>query len=603
MPSADHARRLMKTIFCLHLASLMMVVAVSCLPTSSFAQASRGAAGAGSLVERVQPLPEWKSPAPQSSSDTTTTKQETKSNDEGDPKPLGVNLHGLQLISKKTRPLPKEMRGVLVVDPALQLPKNLAAELESEFLGQPISMALLNRMVKKINKAYQATNFPLVDAYLPEQDITGGQVQVMVREAVLGEVRVEGAKHSSPDYMRRQVRVPPGSRIDTRMIATDVAWLNENPIRNVNVVYERGKAEGSSDVILKTKEVKPFQMYAGYANSGLRATGINEVSGGFNWYQVLGTEQSLGYQFSGNQELDRLKAHAFVWSVPFPWRHRLQLIGVMAENAVQSGTTGFPLDINGKSRQFSAAYTVPLASAWSRVRHKAYIAADYKSTTSDILFGGESLATSDAQVMQFRLGYDLVVTDKLGYTRLSFAAVHGPGNLIARNNYAAFDQLRAASQAEYWYGIAELERLLRLPKGFTVTAQLIGQYTENRLLPTEQMLAGGYRTVRGYQESSARGDSGLRGTVELNLPPIHLFSGDTKDSLNGFAFYDGAYLKSTGAYESEPDQNLHSIGVGMRYSITNLLDLRLAYGWPLRHSGVTNVPQHGRLHFGMNMKY
>jgi len=593
MSLAEHAPRFMKTSPSLRLT--LLILAAHVLAASVLAQSA--ASGAGNLVERVRP-----SQPQRPAEESQPAAPAAKPGNEGDSKPLGVNLHSLQLITRKTKPLPKHTRGVVVVDPALYLPKKLAADLQAEFLGQPLSMALLNRVVKKINKTYQSTDFPLVDAYLPEQDITSGQVQVMVREAVLGEVRVEGANRSSPEYMRRQVSVPPGSRIDTKMISRDVAWLNENPIRNVNVVYERGKQEGTSDLILKTKESRPVQVSAGYANSGLPSTGRNEVTGGLNWYQVLGTEQSLSYQFSGNQELDRLKAHALVWSVPFPWRHRLQFIGVMAENAVQAVASGFPLDITGQSRQFSAAYTVPLASAWSRVKHKTIIAADYKSTTSDILFGGETLATSAAEVMQFRLGYDLTVMDKLGYTRLSLSAVHSPGNLLARNTYAAFDQLRAKSQADYWYGVAELERLVRLPRGFSIAASVIGQYTKNRLLPTEQMLAGGYRTIRGYEESSARGDTGLRGTVELNLPPFHLFGGET-DTLQSFLFYDGAYLQSTDDFVSEPDQQMQSAGFGLRYSITDVFDLRLAYGWPLRHSGVTSVPQNGRLHFGMNVKY
>ncbi len=568
----------------------------------SFAQSVQGGSGAGNLVDRVRP-PTAQREAPAASTEPATTPPTAKANDEGDPKPLGVNLRGLQLISKATKPLPKDMRGVMVVDPALHLPAQLAENLQSEFMGQPLSMALLNRMVKKINKAYQTTDFPLVDAYLPQQDITSGNVQVMVREAVLGTVRVEGAKHSNTGYMMRQVRLQPGARIDTSMIGKDVAWLNENPIRNVKVVYERGATEGSSDVILKTKEIKPFQVYAGYANSGLVATGLNEVSAGFNWYQVLGTEQSLAYQFSGNQELDRLKAHALVWSIPFPWRHRLQLIGVTADNAVQVGPSGAELGINGRSQQLTAAYTIPIASAWSRVRHKLAFAADYKSTTSDILFGGQSLATNDAQVMQFRIGYDAIISDKLGYTRIAASGVYSPGNLFSRNTYAAFDQLRAASQADYWYALAELDRLLRLPKDFSIALHVAGQYSKYRLLPTEQTLAGGYRTVRGYQESSARGDSGIKASMEFNFPAMHLTKwGGEEDTLNAFAFYDYAYLTSVGELTSEPDQELHSVGLGLRYSVSDHFDLRLAYGWALKHSGITDTPP-GRLHFGMNMRY
>lgn len=562
------------------------------------AQTPRRSSGAGSLLDRALPAaPRKDIPEPPAAPESAASAED------GDPKPLGVNLLGLHLISKPTKRLPKDMRMVMVVDPALHLPPGLADSLQHEYLGQPLSMALLNRLVKRINKAYQATDFPLVDSYLPEQDITSGHVQVMVREAVLGAVRVEGARHSNPDYMIRQVRLQPGARIDTSVVGKDAAWLNENPIRTVNIVYERGAKEGTSDLILKTTEVNPFQAYAGYANSGLVATGLNEVTAGFNWYQMLGSEQSLSYQFSANQELDALKSHALVWGIPFPWRHRLQLIGVHADNAVQTGPPGTTLGITGRSRQFTAAYSIPLHSAWSRVRPKLTFAADYKSTTSDVLFGGQSLASSDAEVMQFRGGFDVVVSDPLGYTRFAASAVYSPGNLLSRNTYEAFDQLRAGSQVEYWYAVAELERLIRLPKECSIALFVAGQYSNDRLLPTEQTLAGGYRTVRGYDESSARGDSGIRGSIEFNFPVMHLAGWTGKeDTLNTFLFYDAAYLTSVGDLASEPDQKLQSAGLGLRYNLDDHFDLRLAYGWTFNHEGIQNV-RDGRLHFGMNVRY
>ena len=581
---------------------LVLAVAVYGLPFSSSAQEFPDATGAGTLVDKLQV------PKAQLAPDVAaaTAKKPDIDNSDGDPKPLGVNLRALHLISKKpTKATAKDLpKGALVVDPALHLPAKLADELHQEFMGQPLSMALLNRMVKKINKAYQSTDFPLVDAYLPQQDITRGAVQVIVREGVLGAVRVEGTKYSNYNYMIRQVRLKPGERIDTKKIASDVAWLNENPIRNVNVIYERGTQEGSSDVILKTVESNPVKAYIGYANSGLRATGLNQISGGISLLQLFGTEQSLSYNFTGNQELDRLKAHALVWDIPFPWRHRLQLLGVYVDSAIQSGQAGGLVGVNGNNRQLSAAYTIPLASAWSKVSHKATVAVDYKDTSSDILFGGTTFSQLHAEVLQFRLGYNVSVNDPLGFTRLGLSVIHSPGNLLSHNNYAAFDSLRAASQAKYWYAKGELDRLIRLPLGFSALLHTAAQYSNTRLLPTEQMLAGGYQTVRGFNESSARGDRGIVGNLELNLPMLHFttWGGKKVDNLNTFAFYDFAYLESVGGFASEPNLNLQSSGVGLRYSLSNNLDLRLAYGWNLRSTGLVNAPS-GRLHFGMNMKY
>jgi len=561
--------------------------------------------GAGTLVDRM-PIPRARqateADAGAAAAASSPAQKEADKRAATDTKPLGVNLRGLLLVPRKTKVPAKDQRQVFAVDASLHLPAGLGDALQREFIGQPLSMAVLNSMVQKINKSYQATDFPLVDAYLPEQDITHGYVQIVVREAVLGQVKVEGAtQRSHPAYMQRQVSVQPGERIDTRKISSDVAWLNQNPIRNVNVIYERGAKDGTSDVVLKTQENSPVKAYMGYANSGLRATGLNQISGGISMLQLFGTEQSLTYNFTGNQELDRLKAHALIWDVPFPWRHKLQILGVYVDSSTQ---VGGPLGVNGRNRQLTAAYTVPLASAWSQMQHKVTAAVDYKSTTSDILFGGSSFSKNTAEVLQFRMGYNITVNDPLGFTRLGLSAIYSPGNTLGHNNYEAFDSLRAASQAKYWYAKGELDRMLRLPEGFSILMHAAGQYSTTRLLPTEQMLAGGYQTVRGFNESSARGDRGVVANFELNMPMLHLMgaSGKTADNLNTFVFYDFAYLESVGSYASEPNLNLQSTGIGLRYNLGTNMDLRLAYGWTLRSTGLVQAPS-GRLHFGMNVRY
>ena len=578
---------------------LLLALATCALPCG--AQEFPAATGAGTLVDKLQ-IPRAKLATDDAAA--AAVQKPTAKPSEGDTKPLGVRLRGLQLVPKKIKSSAKNLPQSFMADPSLHLPPGLAESLQQEFMGQQLSMALLNRMVQKINKAYQATDFPLVDAYLPEQDVTRGQVQIVVREAMLGAVKVEGAKRSNPNYMAGQVSVKPGGRIDTKKIASDVRWLNENPIRNVNVIYERGKQDGTSDVVLKTTENHPVKAYVGYANSGLRSTGLNQISGGITMLQLFGTEQSLSYSFTGNQSLDRLRANALVWDIPLPLRHRLQLLGVYVDSATQTGQAAGPLGVNGRNRQLTAAYTVPLASAWSKVQHKATLALDYKSTMSDILFGGTSVSHNTAEVFQFRLGSNLQVNDSLGFTRFGISSIFSPGNVLGHNNYAAFDSLRAGSQAKYWYAKGELDRLVRLPFGFSALMHTAGQYSDTRLLPTEQMLAGGYQTVRGFNESSARGDRGIIGNLELNLPMLHLAgtSGKFADNLNTFVFYDFAFLQSVGSNATEPNLNLQSSGLGLRYSLGSNLDLRLAYGWTLRSAGLANAPS-GRLHFGMNMKY
>ncbi len=55
-----------------------------------------------------------------------------------------------------------------------QCPADLTATLEP-FLGKPLSMALLADLAKALIEAWRDQDFPIVDVYFPEQNITGGR--------------------------------------------------------------------------------------------------------------------------------------------------------------------------------------------------------------------------------------------------------------------------------------------------------------------------------------------------------------------------------------------------------------------------------------------
>jgi hemolysin activation/secretion protein len=57
-----------------------------------------------------------------------------------------------------------------------------------------------------------------------------------------------------------------------------------------------------------------------------------------------------------------------------------------------------------------------------------------------------------------------------------------------------------------------------------------------------------------------------------------------------------------GDYSDEPDQTLQSVGIGLRYSVTDYLDLRFAYGWNVGDSGILDAPE-GHMHFGATVKF
>lgn len=520
----------------------------------------------------------------------------------GDDTPFGVDVSGLRLISHQDKAtMDPTVSEAIVIDPELPAPAGLEEVLQP-YIGEPLSMALLGRLGKDIVLAWRESDYPLVDVYFPEQNITQGKIQVVVREAVLGEKRQEGAVHSRPDYILENLRLESGDRINRRVVQGDLDWLNENPIRQVNVIYERGTEDGTSDIVMDVNEEKQLTAYTSFANTGVEFTGENEFSFGVNLANPWQTEQGIGYQYTADIDFDYLNAHTLFYQNFLPWRHTLNIIGAY----VTSEARGLgPLGLNGESSQVSTEYRVPLPRPdWNRGwRHAVTAAFDYKATNTDLIFGGFNVFASDIAIGQFRFEYDASFPDRFGYSRFSAGIVGSPGDMYGNNDDTSFMLARPGSEADYFYSFVECEKLIRLPQDWSLRLNTNAQASGDRLASTEQLLAGGYATVRGYDESVVRGDAGAIFNVEVITPPFSLCD-EIEDEWNAFVFYDGAALQIEDKLPGEFSPSLQSVGLGLNCRFSDRGFARASYGWAIDNHGVPLANQgDGRFHFGVTLTY
>jgi len=534
--------------------------------------------------------------------------------DSDDRTPLGVDIAAIHLISHQDKADPEPAAGddKIKIDSEIPAPEELNAVLE-EYLGEPASLALLADLARDVVMAWRNSDYPLVDIYFPEQNITAGKIQMVVREAVLGEVRIEGAKWSDPEYLRKQIRVEPGGRVNQRIIEADLDWLNENPIRQVNLIYDRGEADGTSDIVLQTEEVNPLTFYTGVANTGLDLTGQDEFSAGLNWSNPFRSEQSIGYNYGSNLDFDTLHSHSIFYRAFLPWRHELRVIGAYVVTDVPGLPTGDPsmppLDIGGENHQVSLDYRIPLPQLEKlpNLRHYFTLGGDYKSTNTDLIFGGIRAFDSVATVFQFRAGYEAVLPDSLGYTTFELSSVWSPGGVIPFNDDANFSEFRENSSADYWYGNARIERGFRLPADFLLRIEGVAQITDARLISTEQILGGGYLTVRGFDENLIRGDSGAILKTELISPSFSLLQSvapQLEDQWNALAFYDGAYFHINESIAGIPSPAIQSLGAGLECRIRENVFARTSYGWNIGTHGVLPIEEtDGKWHLGVTIRY
>ena len=73
--------------------------------------------------------------------------------------------------------------------------------------------------------------------------------------------------------------------------------------------------------------------------------------------------------------------------------------------------------------------------------------------------------------------------------------------------------------------------------------------------------------------------------------------------LQPIVFYDLGWLTNKDAGGGEPDVTLSSIGVELKYRVGGKAHLRAGYGWHVSDSGVDDVEDDGKFHFGATIHY
>ena len=473
-----------------------------------------------------------------------------------------------------------------------------------EFLNKPITLNLLDRITHEVIRYYRQHDRPIVDALAPEgQDITDGVLQIAVILGKRGAVRVEGAQYFSEDKLAVNVRLKTSETITQRGLEEDIAWLNNNPFRTVDLLFERGKEFSETDIVLDVEDRFPLRVYGGVEDSGTELTGKRRWLSGFNWGNAFGLDHQLNYQFTSSLDTDVLNAHSFNYKAPLPWRHTASLFGAYVKSNPATTAAGFNLD--GENYQLGFRYNIPLTK-YKKLNHELALGYDFKRSNNNLEFGGLSVFSTFTNVSQFSFAYNGSVKDKWGATSFGSTLNVSPGDMMGDNRDIEFSASRAFASADYIYSRFNLNRVTRLPKEFSWVAELQFQVSNKNLLGSEQFGIGGYQTVRAYDAYQAVGDEGILIKNEIRTPAFgllkHLNIEVPKEELQFLWFLDYGSVKNVDLLAGEGGTDLMSTGVGLRYSIAPYFTLRADYGWQLK-ALTANAARDSRLHAGFVLSY
>ena len=291
---------------------------------------------------------------------------------------------------------------------------------------------------------------------------------------------------------------------------------------------------------------------------------------GFNLGNLWQRDHLFSYQYTRAFHSKYLGAHAFDYRAPLPWRHIVDFSGAYVESKPESLDN---FDQQGRSLRARVDYTIPLSASDRIRRHEWKLGYVFKRGNNDLDFGGVNVFSSDVDASQFELGYLVETLDPYGLTEINLRAVISPGGMTRYNDDHDYQEARANASADYQYARFSLKRQTPLPFDLIWQADLDVQITGDSLLATEQMAAGGYSTVRGYDQFAVLGDQGLILRNELRSPARELLAEQSglQDQVQLLAFYDYATLGNNNRLAGERATNLASAGLGLRYSLDRYL--------------------------------
>ena len=457
-------------------------------------------------------------------------------------------------------------------------------------LGKPLSFGRLAEIRRAVLERYRAAGQPLVDVFVPEQDVSAGVVRIDVTEFRLGQVRTRGNRYFSDALLRREMPLEAGGPILQAAVSSGLAVLNANPYRRVDAVFAPGEASNTTDVVLETQDRLPLRVNAGYDNAGVRELGRDRFFAGLDYGNLFGLDQQIAYQFtasndffSGNPDIEgrpdraRFMAHALNYVAPLPWGDSFELSGVYAQSTPRLpdsyGQTGI-------SAQISPRYDwrLPTTTDTAQLIQFGY---DFKRSNNDLEFGGFQVFNSNTHVHQFLLTYDISKPTDAGTEHASATLVGSPGRLESANDDAAFNAARQGATPRYAYLQLNGLRALLLGGGITLSVRGAFQWTANTLLPSEEMGLGGESSVRGYAPYVVLGDRGWNLQTELRSPGVALGTGSAL--VQPFVFFDAGHVWNRIDQPAEiSNGSLASIGAGVRLQWSRFVDFRCTYGVPLR---------------------
>ncbi len=390
-------------------------------------------------------------------------------------------------------------------------------ELLAPYIGQCLGGAGLGRVLKSITDFYLDRGYVTSRAYLPQQDLAGGELRVIAVEGRLE--AIDGAGVASDRELAMVSPAVEGELLNLRELEQTIDQLGRLPSRQAELELLPGDIVGGSRVLLKGLSGRPWRVSLSRHNDGQSSTGEQQWGTSLEWDSPLGLADQLSVRGGGDTVSDRWRHSAnqgLSYSLPFGWWTFAYSYSQSYYRTRNEGLGfAFGLDGESKSHQLRA----------ERVLHR-----DGLSRTG-ASFGLGHLRTrnyvedsllleSSNRLSDFQFGLSHGRRLGTGFFNLDVGWQRGIGALDAQRAGRPRHDDPVARFNKYTLTASYLQPFNIGEQAFSFDSLAHGQRSEDVLYSSQRLGLGGLSAVRGYKEQSLYADTGAywRNQLRWRLP-------------------------------------------------------------------------------------
>ncbi|MCS0630355.1 ShlB/FhaC/HecB family hemolysin secretion/activation protein [Telluria mixta] len=419
--------------------------------------------------------------------------------------------------------------------------------------GKSFDFAGLAALAARVTAHYQQAGYPFARAYLPQQDLSSGELRIEVLEGRYGKVVAQGEPAFIGGAQGFLSALPHGDIIESGRLERVTLLLDDQPgVRTVPLVRP-GEEVGTGDLLVDVKRDHRYKGEAGLDNYGTRATGRMRAHASVD----VDSPFMLGDQIAAQA----LYTQEGMWFGSLAYSAPLGYGGLRG----RASYTHSYYDLAGSFAALGARGTADVASVGlsypivrSQVRNLTLSASVDHKRLHDRQDATLTNTQKSSTVVPVTLSFD--VRDQFLHAGITFGALSWTrGQLGMNGDTEAIDSASARSAGGFNRFNLDLARIQSLNDRLDVYARVSAQWTGHNLDSSEKLGLGGVNGVRAYPNGEGYGDMGWVAQTEVRY---------AVGAVVPYLFYDAGRVTLNKSPWTTLDnhRSLGGGGIGVRYA-------------------------------------